>query len=175
MSRPITFRISLVAILTAPLLEDCTSGASSRDTCTSSVTGGAAATGGTTATENASTAGNGGTMDASTTDASATIWSSLGTIYSGVPWLDTSGNWVNAHGVGFIKVGSVYYMVGEQRSGANDTYSGAAINAEDTFTGVSMYLTTDFVTWTFVGTVVKPIPGTILAPPYYGERPEDPV
>ncbi len=94
------------------------------------------------------------------------------TIYSGVPWLDTDGNLVNAHGVGFIQVGSTYYMVGEQRSGANDTYSGAPINAEDTFTGVSMYSTTDFAHWTFVGTVVTPIAGTIVAPPYYGERPK---
>ncbi len=95
-----------------------------------------------------------------------------GSIYSGVPLLDTSGNLVNAHGVGFIQVGSTYYMVGEQRSGANDTYSGAPINAEDTFTGVSMYSTTDFVNWTFVGTVVTPMAGTVLAPPYYGERPK---
>jgi hypothetical protein len=96
----------------------------------------------------------------------------VGTIYSGVPWLDTAGNLVNAHGVGFIQVGNTYYMVGEQRSGANDTYSGAPINAEDTFTGVSMYATRDFASWTFVGTVVQPVPGTILAPPYYGERPK---
>jgi hypothetical protein len=95
-----------------------------------------------------------------------------GTIFSGVPWLDTSGNLVNAHGVGFITVGATYYMVGEQRSGKNDTYSGAPINAEDTFTGVNMYSTTDFVNWTFVGTVVQPIPGTVVAPPYYGERPK---
>jgi hypothetical protein len=93
-------------------------------------------------------------------------------IYSGVPLLDTSGKWVNAHGVGFIKVGSTYYMVGEQRSGKNDSYSGTSINAEDTFTGVSMYSTPDFVNWTFVGTVVQPIAGTIVAPPYYGERPK---
>ena len=97
---------------------------------------------------------------------------SLGLIYSGVPWLDTSGNLVNAHGPGFIQVGNTYYMVGEQRSGANDTYTGAPINGEDTFTGINMYSTTDFVSWTFVGTVVTPIPGTILAPPNYGERPK---
>jgi len=28
------------------------------------------------------------------------------------------------------------------------------------------------VNWTFVGTVVTPQPGTVLAPPYYGERPK---
>ncbi len=126
-------------------------------------TGGTTSTGGTRATGGAATGGN---------NAAAAGAGSLGNIYSGVPWLDTSGNLVNAHGVGFIKVGNTYYMVGEQRSGANDTYSGAAVNMEDTFTGVSMYSTTDFVNWTFVGTVVTPISGTVVAPPYYGERPK---
>lgn len=129
------------------------------------VTGGASAIGGTTATSGTLAGGT-------TTTTGATTPASLGSIFSGVPLLDTSGNLVNAHGVGFIKVGNTYYMVGEQRSGANDTYSGAPINAEDSFTGVSMYSTTDFVNWTFVGTVVKPIPNTIVAPPYYGERPK---
>jgi hypothetical protein len=96
----------------------------------------------------------------------------IGTIYSGVPWLDTSGRVVNAHGPGFLKIGTTYYMIGEQRSGLNDSYSGAPINAEDTFTGVNLYSTTDFAHWTFVGTVVQPIAGTVVAPPYYGERPK---
>ena len=130
-------------------------------------TGGTSATGGTTAAT-----GGTRTTGGTTAGGNTTAPTSLGAIYSGVPWLDTDGNLVNAHGVGFIKVGSTYYMVGEQRSGSNDTYSGAPINAEDSFTGVSMYSTTDFVNWTFVGTVVKPIPGTIVAPPYYGERPK---
>ena len=130
-----------------------------------SATGGTVATGGTASTGGLATGG--AAVAGGATGASATA-----AIVSGVPWLDTSGNLVNAHGVGFIKVGNTYYMVGEQRSGKNDTYSGAPINAEDTFTGVSMYSTTDFVNWTFVGTVVTPIPGTIVAPPYYGERPK---
>ena len=134
---------------------------------TTAAAGGATAASGTTAATGG-TKTTGGTTAGGNTAAPT----SLGAIYSGVPWLDTDGNLVNAHGVGFIKVGSTYYMVGEQRSGANDTYSGAPINAEDSFTGVSMYSTTDFVNWTFVGTVVKPIPGTIVAPPYYGERPK---
>jgi len=137
------------------------------------ITGGARTTGGASGAAGATTGGtNAAGGSAATGGTTATTLTSLGAIYSGVPWLDTSGNLVNAHGVGFIKVGSTYYMVGEQRSGANDTYSGAPINAEDSFTGVNMYSTTDFVNWTFVGTVVKPIPGTIVAPPYYGERPK---
>jgi hypothetical protein len=119
------------------------------------------------------TSAGGATAGGSTAGgAGPTLPFSPGAIYSGVPWLDTTGQLVNAHGVGFIKVDSTYYMVGEQRSGANDTYSGDPINDEDSFTGVSLYSTTDFIDWTFVGTVVKPMPGTILAPPYYGERPK---
>jgi hypothetical protein len=114
-------------------------------------------------------------VEASTGDAASLFDAgphAVGTIYSGVPWFDTGGKLVNAHGVGFIRVDDTFYMVGEQRSGADDSYSGAPINAEDTFTGVSMYATKDFANWTFVGTVVEPVPGTILAAPYYGERPK---
>jgi hypothetical protein len=134
-------------------------------------TGGAAGTGGAIGTGGKGGAGGkgGGSGGSSGAGGRAT---SLGAIYSGVPWLDTDGHLVNAHGVGFLKVGDTYYMVGEQRSGKNDTYSGAAINAEDSFTGLSLYSTKDFVSWSFVGTVVKPMAGTILAPPYYGERPK---
>jgi hypothetical protein len=103
---------------------------------------------------------------------SAEASGSQGAIYSAVPLLDTSGNLVNAHGVGFLKVGSTYYMIGEQRSGKNDTYSGSSVNLEDSFTGVSLYHTTDFVSWTFDGTIITPISGTDVYPPYYGERPK---
>jgi hypothetical protein len=97
---------------------------------------------------------------------------SLGAIYSGVPWLDTSGNLVNAHGVGFIKVGSTYYMVGEQRSGKNDTYAGSSGNYEDQYTGVNMYSTSDFINWTYIGNVQPPQSGTYIYPPACGERPK---
>jgi Glycosyl hydrolases family 43 len=147
-------------------------GAAGSTSASGGATGVAGARGG--ASGAAGAAGRGGTAgtEAGGSGGATTGAGSLGSIYSGVPWLDTAGNLVNAHGVGFIKVGSTYYMVGEQRSGANDTYSGASVNEEDTFTGVSMYSTTDFVNWTFVGTVVTPIAGTVVAPPYYGERPK---
>jgi Glycosyl hydrolases family 43 len=97
---------------------------------------------------------------------------SLGAIYSGVPLLDTGGALLNAHGPGFIQVAKTFYMVGEQRSGKNDSYTGTTEHAEDTFTGVNLYSTSDFVHWKFEGTVVHPIAGTIVAPPNYGERPK---
>ncbi|MEU6245875.1 RICIN domain-containing protein [Glycomyces sp. NPDC047010] len=49
---------------------------------------------------------------------------------------DTSGNLMHAHGGGMLKVGSTYYLVGEQR---NDYL----------FDQVSMYSSTDLVNWTF--------------------------
>jgi Glycosyl hydrolases family 43 len=128
-------------------------------------TGGTSTSGGTSSTGGMAAGGTTATGGTMPTGATASI-------ISAVPWLDTSGNLVNAHGVGFIKVGNTYYMVGEQRSGLNDTYSGSMANGEDAFSGISMYSTTDFVNWTFVGTVVKPVPGTILYPPQCGERPK---
>ncbi len=171
MSRNIACRFSILAILAIPLLANCSSNSSPKATRTN---GGAPAapTGGAPAIDDSGISNDASAPESGASDAAAVDWDSLRTIYSGVPWFDTKGNLVNAHGVGFIKVGDVYYMVGEQRSGANDTYSGSSINAEDTFTGVSMYMTSDFVDWTLVGTVVEPIAGTILGPPYYGERPK---
>ena len=127
--------------------------------------GGTSTSGGTSSTGGMATGGT-------TTTGGTTASGATASIISAVPLLDTSGNLVNAHGVGFIKVGNTYYMVGEQRSGKNDTYSGSAANGEDAFSGISMYSTTDFVNWTFVGTVVTPVPGTILYPPQCGERPK---
>jgi hypothetical protein len=48
----------------------------------------------------------------------------------------TSGDLMHAHGGGMLKVGSTYYMVGEQRIG-------------HLFDQVSMYSSTDLVNWTF--------------------------
>jgi hypothetical protein len=50
----------------------------------------------------------------STAGADAAAGPVVGTIYSGVPWLDTDGNLVNAHGVGFIQVGSTYHIAGRR-------------------------------------------------------------
>src|SRR5262245_47271740 len=60
------------------------------------------------------------------------------TIIPGVDWRDTSGNLIEAHGAGIIKVGSTYYWFGEDKSGN----SGA-------FKNVNVYSSTDLVTWTF--------------------------
>ena len=38
---------------------------------------------------------------------------------SGEPWLDTSGNVIDAHGGGMLQDGDVFYWYGSQRNGFN--------------------------------------------------------
>ncbi len=91
-------------------------------------------------------------------------------IYSGVPWLDTAGNLLNAHGIGILKVGSTYYMVGEKRTDKNDATCGG--NPEDLFVGINMYSSTDLTSWTYVGTPIVPDSGSLLSSSLIGERPK---
>ena len=92
------------------------------------------------------------------------------TIYSGLPWRDTAGDLVNAHGIGILRVGSTYYMVGEKRTDKNDASCGG--NPEDLFAGINMYSSTDLTNWTFVGTPVLPNSGPLLSSKLIGERPK---
>lgn len=64
------------------------------------------------------------------------------TIKNGILWKDTQGKSVQAHGGNFLKVGSSWYMVGEDRSASNQ--------------GVNMYSTTDFISWKFEGKIIPP-------------------
>jgi hypothetical protein len=58
------------------------------------------------------------------------------TITPGTAWTDSSGGSLEAHGAGIFKVGSTYYMVGEDKS------------AGATFTAVACYSSTDLAHWT---------------------------
>jgi len=68
--------------------------------------------------------------------------SSPGTLFVGLQWADTSGNPIQAHGGGVIKVGSYYYWFGENR------------NPDGTFFAVSCYRSTDLVNWDFRNNVL---------------------
>ncbi|KQY21252.1 beta-xylosidase [Cellulomonas sp. Root485] len=59
------------------------------------------------------------------------------TVTNGTQFRDTGGAPVHAHGGGVLKVGSYYYWFGEDR------------NADDSFRYVSVYRSTDLVTWEF--------------------------
>jgi len=68
--------------------------------------------------------------------------SSPGTLFVGLQWADTSGNPIQAHGGGVIKVGSDYYWFGENR------------NPDGTFFAVSCYRSADLVNWEFRNNVL---------------------
>src|SRR5258708_3445637 len=59
-------------------------------------------------------------------------------IIPGGSWTDTSGNSLQAHGAGLIKVGSTYYWFGEDRTQNNVAY-----------VAISCYSSTDLIHWTF--------------------------
>ncbi|RUS45216.1 RICIN domain-containing protein [Cohnella sp. AR92] len=61
---------------------------------------------------------------------------------NGFQFTDTSGNVIQAHGGGVIKVGSYYYWFGENR------------NNDGTFKAVSCYRSTDLKNWTYRGDVL---------------------
>lgn len=56
------------------------------------------------------------------------------TLKNGVPWYDTDGNMIHAHGGHIVKFGDLYYWYGENRIG--DNY-------------VSCYSSNDLMNWTF--------------------------
>jgi hypothetical protein len=58
------------------------------------------------------------------------------TITPATTWTDTNGNRLQAHGAGFFRVDSTYYMVGEDKT------------AGSTFTAVACYSSTDLAHWT---------------------------
>ena len=63
-------------------------------------------------------------------------------VINAIQWADTSGNAIQAHGGGMIKVGNDYYWFGENR---DDTGH---------FQGVSCYRSTDLKNWTYIRDVL---------------------
>jgi hypothetical protein len=81
------------------------------------------------------------------------------TITPGAVWTDTSGNTIEAHGEGMIKVGSTYYWLGEDKT------TGAL------FQNVKCYSSTDLKNWTFVRNVLTRQSSGDLGPSRIVERP----
>ncbi|MEV8569582.1 family 43 glycosylhydrolase [Streptomyces sp. NPDC051322] len=61
----------------------------------------------------------------------------------GDTWHDTSGNRIQAHGGGYLKVGAHYYWVGEDKSDNSSRFSKLAL-----------YRSTDLLNWTFVNHIL---------------------
>lgn len=83
------------------------------------------------------------------------------TLYPGGDWYDTNGNIVNAVEGGIMKVGSLYYLWGMDRSQNNYT-----------FRGVNLYSSPDLKTWTFVNTILSNASHADVASGSVVERPK---
>jgi len=85
-----------------------------------------------------------------------------GPIQSEVPWYDSDGNRIEAHGGGITLVGKTYYWYGETKKTDNLTDH-----------GVNCYSSIDLVTWHFEREVLyqQNITGVSIPGPYIVERP----
>ncbi|KAI1362340.1 carbohydrate-binding module family 35 protein [Xylaria arbuscula] len=82
-------------------------------------------------------------------------------IIPGATWTATNtGAHVQAHGAGIIKVGSTYYMIGEDKT------NGSA------FQNVNCYSSTNLVEWTYVGALLSQTSSGDLGPSRVVERPK---
>lgn len=80
-------------------------------------------------------------------------------IYNGVPWFDTEGNIVNAHGACVVEDGGRYWLFGEYKSHGNNN-----------FIGFGCYSSSDLVNWKFERIVLPQQKDGILGPGRVGER-----
>ncbi len=81
------------------------------------------------------------------------------TRYPGTVEYDTSGNVIQAHGGGLIKVGSTYYWLGEDKTNGSP------------FQNIKCYSSTDLKNWTFVRNVLTQQSSGDLGPSRVVERP----
>lgn len=82
-------------------------------------------------------------------------------IRNGVPWYDTDGEVVNAHGVGVVAHDGRFYLFGEFKT-----------DDRNVFAGFSCYSSTELAGWTFEGLALPPQVDGLLGPDRVGERPK---
>ncbi|KAF8161342.1 Arabinanase/levansucrase/invertase [Crassisporium funariophilum] len=82
-------------------------------------------------------------------------------IVPGATWTDTSGNVIQAHGGGFLKVGSTFYWFGEDKS-----------HNSALFKAVSCYTSGDLTSWTRQNDALTPVSGTMISTSNIVERPK---
>ncbi|TFK57697.1 galactan 1,3-beta-galactosidase [Heliocybe sulcata] len=82
-------------------------------------------------------------------------------IVPGATWTDTSGNAIQAHGGGILKVGSTYYWFGEDKA-ANSAL----------FSAVACYSSSDLVNWARQNDALTPVSGTMISSSDIVERPK---
>src|SRR6185436_1919059 len=107
--------------------------------------GGASSGGSGGATAGAGGSGNGGAGSGGTSACSGPVGTISGALATGVAFMDTDGERVNAHGGGIIKVGDTFYMLGMYF---------LSTTTDNNFVGFSMYSSRDLATWKNEGLVL---------------------
>ena len=87
-----------------------------------------------------------------------------GSFTPGAAWNDTSGNALQMHGLGIIKVGSAWYGFGENKTGES--------SADTHFQSVNCYKSTDLSHWAYQGAALTEQTGGDLGPGRVVERPK---
>ncbi|TFK97512.1 galactan 1,3-beta-galactosidase [Pterulicium gracile] len=82
-------------------------------------------------------------------------------IVPGAAWTDTSGNVIQAHGAGILKVGSTFYMHGEDKT-----------HNSGLFRAVTCYSSSDLVNWSRQNDALTPIANTPISTANIVERPK---
>ena len=80
-------------------------------------------------------------------------------IHNGIPWFDTQGNIVNAHGACIVEDGGRYWLFGEYKS-----------DETNAFPGFGCYSSADLVNWKFERIILPVQKDGILGPNRVGER-----
>jgi hypothetical protein len=87
-----------------------------------------------------------------------------GTFTPGAAWNDTSGNTLQMHGLGIVKVGSAWYGFGENKSGESSTTA--------QFQSISCYKSTDLAHWAYQSASLTRQSSGDLGPNRVVERPK---
>lgn len=144
---------------------DSATGGTTRDGAIGDSAGGATRdgaitdSGGSTGPRGPDAGTSGGGTDAC---ASGPIGAFSGALATGITFVDTDGQPVNAHGGGIIQVGGTFYMHGE-------FFLSTTTNND--FNGFSMYSSKDLATWKNEGIILPQQPSGDLGPVRKGERP----
>ena len=86
------------------------------------------------------------------------------TFTPGSAWHDTSGNALQIHGLGIVKVGSTWYAYGENKAGET--------SSNTSFQSIPCYSSTNLSTWTFQGNALSLQSSGDLGPSRIVERPK---
>ena len=88
----------------------------------------------------------------------------VSTFTPGAAWDDSSGNPLQTHGLGIIKVGNTWYAYGEDKAGES--------SANTSFQAIACYSSTDLQHWTFQGDALTKQASGDLGPDRIVERPK---